>query len=88
MNYYIANLTDEEKELKKKKQPWVINSDIFVEEPMDFFENRQFNKDIVDILVKVTSDALGINIYIYQKDRDNETQRDYILCMRSMCSDE
>ena len=55
---------------------------------MDFFENRQFNKDIVDTLVKVTSDALGINIYIYWKEGDKKTRRDYILRMRSMCSDE
>ena len=71
MNYYIVNLTDEEKEMKKN-QPWVSNSDIFVEEAMDFFEDREFNKDIVDILVKVTSDALGINIYIYQKETDKK----------------
>ena len=55
---------------------------------MDFFENREFNKDIVDILVKVTSDALGINIYIYQEETDKKRQRDYILHMRSMCSEE
>ena len=71
MNYYIVNLTDEEKEMKKN-QPWVTDSDLFVEEAMDFFENREFNKDIVDILVKVTSDALGINIYIYQKETDKK----------------
>ena len=71
MNYYIVNLTNEEKEMKKN-QPWVTDSDIFVGRGMDFFENREFNKDIVDILVKVTSDALGINIYIYQKETDKK----------------
>ena len=55
---------------QKKNQPWVTDSDIFVEEAMDFFENREFNKDIFDILVKVISDALWINIYIYQKQTD------------------
>ena len=50
MNYYIVNLTDEQKK-QKTNQPWVTDSDIFVEEAMDFFENREFNKDIVDILV-------------------------------------
>lgn len=69
MNYYVLNLTDEEKEMKKN-QPWITDSDIFVKEAMDFFKNRQFNKDVVDIIVKVTSDALGINIYIYQKETD------------------
>ena len=69
MNYYIVNLNEEQKK-QKRNQPWVTDSDIFVEEAMDFFENRDFNKDIVDILVKVTSDALGINIYIYQKETD------------------
>ena len=69
MNYYIVNLNDEQKK-QKTNQPWVTDSDMFVEEAMDFFENREFNKDIVDILVKVTSDALGINIYIYQKETD------------------
>ena len=87
MNYYIVNLTDEEKEMKKN-QPWVTDSDIFVEEAVDFFENREFKKDIVYILVKVISDALGINIYIYQKETDKKRQRDYILHMRSMCSEE
>ena len=85
MNYYIVNLNDEQKK-QKKNQPWVTDSDIFVEEAMDFFENRDFNKDIVDILVKVTSDALGINIYIYQKETDKTSQRDYILRVQSMCS--
>ena len=75
--------------MSQKNQPWVIDSDIFVEEAMDFFENREdSNKDIVDILVKVTSDALGINIYIYQKETDKKRRRDYILCMRSMQSEE
>ena len=71
MNYYIVNLNEEQKK-QKRNQPWATDSDIFVEEAMDFFENRDFNKDIVDILVKVTSDALGINIYIYiyQKETD------------------
>ena len=32
------------------------------------------------------SDALGINIYIYQKETDRASQRDYILRIRSMCS--
>ena len=75
MNYYIVNLTDEEKEMKKKSTMGLPTQIYLLKRPMDFFENRQFNKDIVDILVKVTSDALGINIYIYQKERDKETQK-------------
>ena len=64
MEYYIVSLTNEEKQLEKN-QLWLTDSDIFIEEAMDFFENRQLKKDTVDIIVKVTSDALGINIYIY-----------------------
>ena len=33
---------------------------------MDFFQDRQYTKDVVDLLVHVTADALGIDILIHQ----------------------
>ena len=47
--------------------PNVSNSDLLVTEAMDFFEDREFNRDVVDLLVQVTADALGLEIFIYQK---------------------
>ena len=37
-----------------------------VNEASQFFENKDFNQNIVDMLVKVTADALEINFFIHQ----------------------
>ena len=44
---------------------------------MDFFQDRLYTKDVVDLLVQVTADALGIEIYIYQNNNGNIKQLHY-----------
>ena len=36
---------------------------------MEFFQNRNYNKDVVDLLVTVIADALGLDLYIYQNNQ-------------------
>ena len=40
--------------------PRVTDSDLLLSEAMDFFQNRQYTKDVVDLLVQVTAVVLGI----------------------------
>ena len=47
--------------------PNIYNSDLLLTEAMDFFEDREFIRDDFDLLVQVTADALGLEIFIYQK---------------------
>ena len=42
------------------------DSDVLVEEILDFYLGRNYTKNVVDLIVKLASDALGINIYIFQ----------------------
>ena len=51
----------------------VTNSDMLLNEAMDFFQNRNYNKDIADLLVTITEDVLGNDLYIYQ-DNQGKTQ--------------
>ena len=48
---------------------YMSTSDNFVSKILDFFGSSQFVKDVVDIIIKVIEDALGLNLFIYQ---DNE----------------
>ena len=41
------------------------NTDLFMCELMDFFESRDFIRDIVDLILQIAADTLGLNIYIY-----------------------
>ena len=41
-------------------------TDNFVMEILDFFRSGQFLRDVVDIVIQVVVDALGLNIFIYQ----------------------
>ena len=34
---------------------------------MDFFDSRDFTQDVVDLIIHIAVDALGLNIYIYQE---------------------
>ena len=34
-----------------------------------FFQNRNYNKDIVDLLVTIAADAPGLDLYIYQNNQ-------------------
>ena len=47
----------------------VTNSDMLLYEVMDFFQNRNYNKDIVDVLVTITADVLDLDLYIYQNNQ-------------------
>ena len=42
------------------------DSDVLVEEILDFYSGKNYTKNVVDLTVKLASDALGINIYIYE----------------------
>ena len=42
------------------------DSDVLVEEILDFYSGQNYTKNVVDLIVKLASDALGINIYIFQ----------------------
>ena len=57
--------------------PRVTDSNFLISEAMDFFHYRQYTKDVVDLLVQVTADVLGIEIYIYQNHNGNIKQLQY-----------
>lgn len=40
--------------------------DLFIGEAMDFFRSREYNRDIVDLLVEIAAQALELNLSIYQ----------------------
>ena len=42
------------------------DSDVLIEEILDFYLGRNYTKNVVDLIVKLASDALGINIYIFE----------------------
>ena len=48
---------------------------------MDYFESRDFTRDIVDPIMQIAADALGLNIYIYQQNilpnRQNGTKESH-----------
>ena len=50
------------------------NTDSFMCELMDFFESRDFTRDIVDLIMQIAADAIGLNIYIYQENILQNTQ--------------
>ena len=69
--FHVVNklINDEDKD--------VSPSDLLINEAMDFFENRNFTLDVVDLLIKVTTDALGIDLHIYQQ------HEGYIQCIKT-----
>ena len=54
------------------------DSDVLVEEILDFYSGKNYTKNVVDLIVKLTSDAIGVNIYTY------ENSDGQILRVRSM----
>ena len=54
------------------------DSDVLAEEIFDFYSGKNYTKNVVNLIVKLASDALGINIYIY------ENSAGQILRVRSM----
>ena len=53
------------------EEPLVCDADLLIAEAMDFFENRNYMENVVDLLIQVAADALGLDIYIYQKNDEN-----------------
>ena len=43
------------------------NTDSFMSDLMNFFESRDLTRDIVDLIMQIAADALGLNIYICQQ---------------------
>ena len=51
---------------EKKVPEYMSTADNFVTEILNFFRSGQFLVDVVDIVIQVVADALGLNIFIYQ----------------------
>ena len=49
------------------EDPLVCDAGQLIAEAMDFFENRNYMKNVVDIFIQISADALCLDIYIYQK---------------------
>ena len=41
-------------------------SDALLSELVQFFNDGSFNRNVVELLVKIASDALNVNIFIFQ----------------------
>ena len=48
---------------------YITDADLFLEEIMEFFNNHDFTKDVVDVIIKIAADALGINVMVYQENQ-------------------
>ena len=48
------------------KKETLHNTDSFMCKLINFFESRDFTWDVVDLIIQIAADALGLNIYIYQ----------------------
>ena len=46
-------------------QPPVLMSDALLSELVQFFDDGSFNRNFVDLLVQIVSDALNVNILIF-----------------------
>ena len=58
--------------VKKPKQyipKYITNADLFLEEIINFFNNHNYTQDVVDVIIKIAADALGINILVYQENQ-------------------
>ena len=49
-------------------------ADDLATEVFDFFNTRDFNKDVVDLIVQVAADAMGLDIFILQKNEEEKVQ--------------
>ena len=54
---------------------------MLLNEAMDFFNSRNYNNDVVDFLVTITADALGLDLYIYisEQKRENSSFKEFRL---------
>ena len=58
--------------VKKPEQyipKYITNADLFLEEIISFFNNCAYTQDVIDVLIKIAADALGINILVYQENQ-------------------
>ena len=46
---------------------YITEADLFLGEIIDFFNNHDYTKDVVDLIIKIAADALGINVMVYQE---------------------
>ena len=46
---------------------YITEADLFLGENIDFFNNRDYTQDVVDLIIKIAADALGINVMVYQE---------------------
>ena len=51
---------------QKTVPQYISTADNFVTVILDFFKSSQFVRDVVDIIIQVVADALGLNIFTYQ----------------------
>ena len=67
--YHYKTLTEKES---------LNNTDSFMSELIDFFNSRDFMCNVVDLIIQIAADALGLNIYIYQenilRNEENSTE--------------
>ena len=64
---------------------YMLTSNNFVSEILDFFGSSQFVKDVVDIIIQVIADALGLNVFMYQY---NEGYLEVLkICGGALCKD-
>ena len=50
-------------------QPWVSLSVALLSELVQFFDDGQFNRNVIDILVQIAADALNLNCFILQSNQ-------------------
>ena len=58
--------------MKKPKRyipNYITNVDLSLEEILNFFNNCDYTQDVVDVIIKITADALGINVMVYQENQ-------------------
>ena len=53
------------------EEPLVCDADLLITVAMNFFENMNYMENVVDLLIQAAADALGLDIYIYQKNDEN-----------------
>ena len=74
INYIIEEMVENHKKyisfhlIIQHEEPLVCDADLLTAEAMDFLQNRDYIKTVVDLLIQVSADALGLNIYNYQEE--------------------
>ena len=68
-DYVAYHAEDENEENQQFCNSIGTDSDVLVADFMDFFNDRNFDRNIVDLLAQVTANALGITVFIYEENR-------------------